>query len=54
MGGLDELWDTQSILTYATENGKKLRENQHSCQENAAFLVMWGSELFGEWATWMT
>ena len=46
------LWDKDSIITYATELGEKLRESD-SLEENASFLVRWAAELFGEWATWL-
>ena len=46
------LWDKDSIITYATELGTKLRESD-SLEENASFLVRWAAELFGEWATWL-
>ena len=52
--GLEKLWDKDSVITYATPLGAKLRENKESTEENAAFLVRWAAELFGEWATWLS
>jgi len=49
---LGALWDRDSIITYATPLGRKLRESD-SIEENASFLVRWAAELFGEWATWL-
>ena len=51
--GLNKLWDCNKSITYASEEGTKLR-NSTSLEENASFLVRWGEELFADWATVMT
>ena len=49
---LESLWNTGSMLSYATSLGVKLRESA-SIEENASFLVRWASEVYAEWATWL-
>ena len=49
---LEDLWDRGSLLTYTSEEGKKLRES-NSVEENAQFLVRWAKEVFNNWNTWL-
>jgi len=49
---LEGLWDRVSVITYAARSGRDLRTSD-SLEENASFLIRWGSEIFPQWATWM-
>ena len=50
---IPECWNIGSLITYASKEGKRLR-NSKSIEEHSAFLVNCAAELYPMQATWMS
>ena len=50
---LEGLENRDQRVSYTSTEGKRLRKSE-VVEEHVSFLVKWSTELYGEWAAWVT